>query len=161
MAELTRPLHRDMNNIDYAHLDGKLLQLLVALVEEGSVTRAALRLGVSQSAVSHLIGKLRAIVGDPLVVKSGRGIVATVRAEKLAVQARELLETMRQFAVADDFDPATLRIASAKFLSPALPGETLGFSLQERNKGSVQFDIRCGERMVATGSLAARIGVAT
>lgn len=73
-----------------------------------------------------------------------------------------LLDHVLALAAAEfSLDPATLRIASAKFLSPALPGETLGFSLQERNKGSVQFDIRCGERMVATGSLAARIGVAT
>lgn len=98
-----------MNEIDYAHLDGRLLQLLVAIVEEGSVTRAALRMGVSQSAVSHLIGKLRAIVGDPLMVKSGRGIVTTVRAQQLAVQARELLESMRRFAITDDFNPASLR----------------------------------------------------
>ena len=98
-----------MSDLDYSHLDGKLLQLLVAIVEEGSITRAALRLGVTQSAVSHLIGKLREIVGDPLVVKSGRGIVPTARAEKLAAQARTLLEDMRRFATADDFDPSALR----------------------------------------------------
>lgn len=98
-----------MNPVDHSHLDGKLLQLLVAVVEEGSITRAAHRLGVTQSAVSHLIGKLRAIVGDPLVVKSGRGIVPTVRAEALAIQARTLLEEMRRFAVSADFDPAQLR----------------------------------------------------
>lgn len=98
-----------MSHFDHSHLDGKLLQLLVAVVEEGSITRAAQRLGVTQSAVSHLIGKLRTIVGDPLVVKSGRGIVATVRAEALAVQARALLEEMRRFATSEDFDPAHLR----------------------------------------------------
>lgn len=98
-----------MNPLDHSHLDGKLLQLLVAVVEEGSITRAAQRLGVTQSAVSHLIGKLRAIVGDPLVVKSGRGIVPTARAEALAVQARTLLEEMRRFAVSTEFDPERLR----------------------------------------------------
>ena len=95
-----------LNPVDYSDLDGKLLQLLVAVVEEGSITRAAHRLGVTQSAVSHLLGKLRAIVDDPLVVKSGRGIVATARAEMLAVQARALLDEMRRFATADRFDPA-------------------------------------------------------
>ena len=98
-----------MNHFDHFQLDGKLLQLLVTVVEEGSITRAAQRLGVTQSAVSHLIAKLRTIVGDPLVVKSGRGIVATVRAEALAVQARTLLEEMRRFATSADFDPASLR----------------------------------------------------
>ena len=98
-----------MSKIDYSHLDGRLLQLLITVVEEGSITRAAERLGVTQSAVSHLLGKLRTIVGDPLVVKSGRGIVTTARAESLAREARILLEDMRRFTTATDFDPASLR----------------------------------------------------
>ncbi len=53
-------------------------------------------------------------------------------------------------------DPATLRLASAKFLSPVPPGETLTFSLQAAASGSVQFAVRCGERPVASGALAAR-----
>jgi len=97
-----------MSDFDHSHLDGRLLQLLLAVVEEGSVTRAAERLGVTQSAVSHLLGKLRTIVGDPLFVKSGRGIVATARAEALAVHARVLLEEMRRFASAPVFEPAQL-----------------------------------------------------
>lgn len=98
-----------MSHFDHHQLDGKLLQLLVIVVEEGSITRAAQRLGITQSAVSHLIAKLRTIVGDPLVVKSGRGIVATVRAEALAVQARALLDEMRRFTMSAEFDPASLR----------------------------------------------------
>ncbi len=97
-----------MSKFDYSSLDGHLLELLATVVEEGSITRAAVRLGVTQSAVSHLLGKLRAIVDDPLFVKSGRGIVATARAEALAVQARVLLEELRRFATAPSFDPARL-----------------------------------------------------
>lgn len=97
-----------MSDFDYSHLDGKLLQLLLAVLEEQSVTGAAQRLGVTQSAVSHLLGKLRQITGDPLFVKSGRGIVATARAEALALHARLLLEDMRRFAAGDEFHPATL-----------------------------------------------------
>jgi molybdenum-dependent DNA-binding transcriptional regulator ModE len=73
-----------MSKFDYSDLDGRLLRLLVAVVEEGSVTGAANRLGVTQSAVSHMLDKLRAITADPLFVKCGRGIVATARAELLA-----------------------------------------------------------------------------
>jgi DNA-binding transcriptional LysR family regulator len=93
------------------HLDlnGRLLQLLVVVVEEGSITRAAERLGVTQSAVSHLIDKLRTLLDDPLFVKSGRGIVATDRAERLAREARVLLEEMRRFARIEAFDPARLQ----------------------------------------------------
>jgi DNA-binding transcriptional ArsR family regulator len=94
-----------MSAFDHSDLDGRLLQLLLAVVEERSVTRAAERLGVTQSAVSHLLDKLRAIVGDPLIVKAGRGIVPTARAEALAVRARVLLEDLRGFATPEGFDP--------------------------------------------------------
>jgi DNA-binding transcriptional LysR family regulator len=90
-------------------LNGRLLQLLVVVMEEGSITRAAERLGVTQSAVSHLLDKLRTLLDDPLFVKSGRGIVATDRAERLAREARVLLEEMRRFARVEAFDPARLQ----------------------------------------------------
>jgi len=93
----------------YADLDGHLLQLLVAVVETGSITAAAQRLGVTQSAVSHLLDKLRAITGDALFVKSGRGIVATAHAEQLCSQARELLAAMEGFATAGVFAPERWR----------------------------------------------------
>lgn len=98
----------DMSEFDHSDLDGKLLQVLVAVIEEQSITRAAQRLDVTQSAVSHLLDKLRAIVGDPLFVRSGRGIVATARAEALAVQARLLLDDMRRFTTSALFDAATV-----------------------------------------------------
>ncbi len=97
-----------MSRFDHSDLDGHLLELLLAVHEEQSITRAALRLGVTQSAVSHLLDKLRAIVGDPLFVRAGRGIVATARADALAARARLLLEQMRSFVTADGFDPAAL-----------------------------------------------------
>jgi DNA-binding transcriptional LysR family regulator len=97
-----------MSRFDHLDLDGHLLQLLLAVLEEGSITRAAQRLGVTQSAVSHLLDKLRAIVGDPLFVKSGRGIVATAHAHALASRARVMLDELRSFSHAAGFDPATL-----------------------------------------------------
>ena len=96
-----------MSKFDHLDLDGHLLQLLLAVLEEGSVTRAAQRLGVTQSAVSHLLDKLRAIVGDPLFVKSGRGIVATTQAQALAARARGLLDELRAFSTASGFEPST------------------------------------------------------
>jgi molybdenum-dependent DNA-binding transcriptional regulator ModE len=86
-----------MREIDHSRLDGHLLRMLVAVVETGGITAAAQRLGVTQSAVSHLLDKLRAITGDPLFVKSGRGVVATARAEQLAADARELLLALERF----------------------------------------------------------------
>ncbi len=95
-----------MSQFDHLDLDGHLLQLLLAVIEEGSVTRAAQRLGVTQSAVSHLLDKLRAITGDPLFVKSGRGIVPTAHAQLLTLRARALLDDLRSFSHAAAFDPA-------------------------------------------------------
>lgn len=117
-----------MNKFDGSALDGHLLKLLLAVLEEGSITAAAARLGVTQSAVSHLLDKLRAITGDPLFVKRGRGIVPTARAEALAEPAREMLRQMQRFAQGAAFDPsgweAELGIAANDFqrdlLLPAL-----------------------------------------
>jgi DNA-binding transcriptional LysR family regulator len=97
-----------MKNFDHLQLDGRLLQLLLTVMEERSVTRAAERLDMTQSAVSHALDKLRLIVDDPLFVKSGRGISPTVRAEALAQHARSLLDEMRRFVSAASFDPARL-----------------------------------------------------
>ena len=113
-----------MNNFDWLDLDARLLRLLVAVVDTGSVTAAALRLGVTQSAVSHLLDKLRGITGDALFTKSGRGIVATARALVLAERARELLGDLERFAQSETFDPArwqtTFTIAANDFQRDAL-----------------------------------------
>lgn len=98
-----------MSEFDWSDLDGRLLKLVVAVVETGSITAASERLGVTQSAVSHLLGKLRRIVGDELFVKSGRGIAATPRALELADEAREILGALARFATPLRFDPAEWR----------------------------------------------------
>jgi DNA-binding transcriptional LysR family regulator len=79
-------------------LDGHGLKVFLAVLETGSVTAAADSLGVSQSAVSHSLEKLRGLLHDPLFVKSGRGIVATAHAAALAEPARRLLDDMNAFA---------------------------------------------------------------
>lgn len=119
---------KPMNESDGSGLDARLLQLLLTVLDSGSVTAAAQRLGVTQSAVSHGLDRLRAITGDPLFVKAGRGIVATARAEALALPARELLGSLERFARLGSFDPArwqtTFTIAANDFqrdlLLPAL-----------------------------------------
>ena len=72
-----------MSKIDYLGLDGRTLRVFLTVLEEKSVSRAAERLGVSQSAVSHTLDKLRTIFGDPLFIRIGRGIESTARARAL------------------------------------------------------------------------------
>jgi DNA-binding transcriptional LysR family regulator len=118
-----------MNHFDWLDLDAKLLRLLVTVVDTGSITAAAQRLGVTQSAVSHLLDKLRGITGDVLFAKSGRGIVATARAEALAQRARSLLEELERFAHSENFDPGqwrtTITIAANDFQRDALLPELM------------------------------------
>lgn len=94
-----------MNNIDYLNLDARSLKTLLTVLDVLSVSLAAERLDVTQSAVSHTISKLRVTLGDPLFVRSGRGIVATERARSLREPIQNLLNEMRQLTLRDDFDP--------------------------------------------------------
>ncbi|MES1210492.1 MAG: LysR family transcriptional regulator, partial [Pseudomonadota bacterium] len=61
-----------------------LLPVLDALLTERSVSRAGARLGLSQPAVSNALGQLRALVGDPLLVRRANGMIPTERALALA-----------------------------------------------------------------------------
>lgn len=94
-----------MSDFDHLDLDGHALKLLLAVAETGSITQAAQRLELTQSAVSHALDKLRTITGDALFVRSGRGIVATAQAAVLVQRARVLLDELRAFSQAAGFDP--------------------------------------------------------
>ena len=79
-----------MNNVDL-----NLLLALDALLAEGSVTSAARRLGLSSSAMSRTLARLRSATGDPLLVRAGRGLVPTPRAAELREQVHELTRDVR------------------------------------------------------------------
>src|SRR6201985_609849 len=72
------------------NLDLNLLVALDALLAEGSVTGAARRLGLSSSAMSRTLARLRPATGDPLLVRAGRGLVPTPRAAELRDRVHEL-----------------------------------------------------------------------
>ncbi|MBE9604176.1 LysR family transcriptional regulator [Acetobacteraceae bacterium H6797] len=99
-----------MNNIDGLALDGHALRLFLAVLEEGSVTAAAARLGLSQSAASHALNRLRAQLGDPLFVKAGRGIAPTPHARGLAGKVHTILDTLRELARPEEFEPARAKL---------------------------------------------------
>ena len=59
--------------MNLASLDLNLLVALDALLREANVSRAAMRVGLSQPAVSHALQRLRDMLGDPLLVRAARG----------------------------------------------------------------------------------------
>lgn len=102
-----------MKDEDYLALDGRSLQIFLAVMEYGSVSGAASKLGVTSMVVSNSLNRLRSVFNDPLFVRSGgREIVATARAGALENDVRILLEQMRELTYKSDFQPknATLKM---------------------------------------------------
>ena len=78
-----------MNEVHFNTLDLNLLRVFDALIEERSVTRAGERLGLSQSAISHALNRLRYILNDELFVRVSDGMRPTPRASDIAPRLRE------------------------------------------------------------------------
>ena len=96
-----------MSNIDHLGLDGYTLRTFLTVLDETSVSRAAERLGVSQSAVSHTLEKLRTIFEDPLFVRAGRGIEPTARARALRASIESVLDDLKSLTDQRKFEPLT------------------------------------------------------
>ncbi len=84
----------DMNSMHLAKIDLNLLVSLQALLEEQSVTRAAKRTGVTQSAMSHALARLRSHFEDPLLIRSANQMLLTPRSEQLVEPLRNALENL-------------------------------------------------------------------
>jgi len=97
-----------LNNIDLSRADLNLLVLFEAVLEERHVGRAADRLNLTASAVSHGLGRLRRLLNDPLFLRTPKGVVPTARATELASLIADVLSRTRSIlSTAAPFDPAT------------------------------------------------------
>lgn len=95
-----------MHEMNLSSFDLNLLVALDALLDEGSVTRAAQRTGISQPAMSHALRRLRDELDDPLLVRDGRAMLPTPRAERLRGPVQRLLaDTRRVLRDEGGFDP--------------------------------------------------------
>lgn len=91
-----------------ANFDLNLLPIALAIFEERSVSAAARKLDMSQPAVSVALNKLRIALGDPLFVKTGRGMQPTPRAITLIEPTREIMQRVHSDVLTtDQFTPAT------------------------------------------------------
>ncbi|MBV6289236.1 LysR family transcriptional regulator [Pseudomonas aegrilactucae] len=85
--------------------DMNLLVALDALLDEGSVVGAARRMNLSPAAMSRTLGRIREAVGDPILVRAGRGLVPTPRAQALRDQVRIVVEQATQlFRAGEDVE---------------------------------------------------------
>jgi DNA-binding transcriptional LysR family regulator len=88
-------------------LDLNLLRVFDVLLEERSVTRAGARLGLTQSAVSHALNRLRYVLNDELFARGPSGMQPTPRALEMGPQVHAALNQLQQALAPSDFDPAT------------------------------------------------------
>lgn len=92
-----------------ASVNLNLLVPLLALLEERSVTRAAERVGLTQPAMSHALGRMRRLLGDDLLVRQGNAVTLTPRAMELIAPLRATLQHAADVVAFPGFDPATDR----------------------------------------------------
>ena len=98
----------DIDHNNLAKLDLNLLVALDALLTERSVTRAAARIGVGQSAMSHSLARLRTLFSDEILTRAPEGMRPTPKAMRLAEEVREALARIEAIvAPPPAFDPAT------------------------------------------------------
>src|SRR5262245_51456448 len=97
-----------LNGIQLSRVDLNLLVLFRVVMDEGHVGRAAARLNLTPSAVSHALGRLRDLLNDPLFLRTAKGVVPTARAMELSQPVAEILAQVESvMASAAPFDPAT------------------------------------------------------
>ncbi|MBL0727289.1 LysR family transcriptional regulator [Piscinibacter sp. HJYY11] len=97
-----------LNESDLSRVDLNLLVLFEAVLRELHVGRAADRLNISASAVSHGLGRLRRLLNDPVFLKTPKGVVPSARALVLAPAITDVLARVRSVVLsAGPFDPAT------------------------------------------------------
>ena len=130
--ELEEIYRRDLN----------LLVALKVLLEENSVSHAAIRLNLSQSAMSRILGRLRELLDDPLFTRNGQKLIPTERAIQLQQSLHDPLEALRKVLSPESFRPelceqqfviATTDYAMQTILPFALPRiyrEAPGVSLE-------------------------------
>ena len=104
-------------------IDLHLIRVLHTVLTERSVSRAALRLGMYQPAVSAALKRLRELAGDPLLVRSGSGMVPTDAGLRMIEPSASILQAAEMlFSDSRGFDPrtaaTTFRVAASDYLDP-------------------------------------------
>src|SRR3954469_21480459 len=107
----------------FDRIDLHLIRVLHTVLAERSVSRAAMKLGMYQPAVSASLKRLRELAGDPLLVRSGTGMVPTDAGLRMIEPSASILRAAEMlFSDARTFDPqtadCTFRVAASDYLDP-------------------------------------------
>ena len=94
-----------MRNFDIYKVDGNILKTFLIILEESSVSKAAIRLNVTQSAVSYALARLRSVFKDPLFVRSGQGLTPTETAISLKDPIQKVLDEIMSLTDQRPFNP--------------------------------------------------------
>jgi DNA-binding transcriptional LysR family regulator len=157
-----------INHARFAEIDLNLLVALDAISSAGSVTKAAAKLRLNQSSLSHQLGRLRELFGDELFVRNGVGMTPTPRGAAIVKAASEILrhidrdllntvafspaETKRRFKVGiPDYLESVLVPSLAKFCLEAAPHASLELHPLGQQKATDMLDR--GEIDIAVGNV--------
>lgn len=131
-----------MNMPHLRTLDLNLLRVFLALVDEGSVTKAGARLGLTQSAVSHALNRLRYALDDELFVRGPSGMQPTARALEIAPRLRQGMGQLQTALAPAAFDPAETDrdfvIAAGPYSASALLPEVIARVQAEAPHASIR-----------------------
>lgn len=153
-----------MNDTVLNRLDLNLLVVFDTIMTERSLTKAGKRLGMTQSAVSHSLARLRKIANDPLFERTGRGIRPTARTTDIAQEVSDALAVLRG-VLSNRKAPFNSRSAARQFfldipagidacIAPELAVRTMGaanlsFRISNGRAKSVLSQLRDGESWLA------------
>lgn len=148
-------------------IDLNLLVVLDAIFTEGGITKAGDKLHLTQPAISHALGRLRELFGDPLFVREGRKMVPTPLARSLMQPVRRALHSLEvTLNEVQQFDPATTQrhfniavrdVLEATVLPPLL--KRVAIAAPSIDISAIRADRRTLESELAAGSLDAALDI--
>ena len=128
--------------MNLSKIDLNLLVTFEMLISEGSVSRTAQKLGVTQPAVSHSLKRLRDLLGDELLVRGPRGLQPTMRALALHPLVQTALADVHSIlSTTAVFDPAVTRRTFRMSMSDAMSVEALPSIVQHIRQDAPGIDL--------------------